>query len=44
MFDSFGDTGVIALVNPMFVRSVPVSDANKMRVSEMFLTKIADKE
>ena len=44
MFDSFGDTGVIALVNPMFVRSVPVSDANKMRVSEMFLATIADKE
>ena len=44
MFDSFGDTGVIALVNPMFVRSVPVSDANKMRVSEMFLATIADKK
>lgn len=44
MFDSFGDTGVIALVNPMFVRSVPVSDANKMRVSEMFIATIADKE
>jgi hypothetical protein len=44
MFDSFGDTGVIALINPMFVRSVPVSDAHKMRVSEMFLATIADKE
>ena len=44
MFDSFGDTGVIVLVNPMFVRSVPVFDANKMRVSEMFLATIADKE
>lgn len=44
MFDSFGDTGVIALVNPMFVRSVPVLDAHKMRVSEMFLATIADKE
>ena len=44
MFDSFGDTGVIALVNPMFVRSVPVADAHKMRVSEMFLATIADKE
>ena len=44
MFDSFGDTGVIALINPMFVRSVPVADAHKMRVSEMFLATIADKE
>jgi len=44
MFDSFGDTGVIALVNPMFVRSVPVADAHKMRVSEMFIATIADKE
>lgn len=44
MFDSFGDTGVIALINPMFVRSVPVSDAHKMRVSEMFLATIADKK
>lgn len=44
MFDSFGDTGVIALVNPMFVRSVPVVDAHKMRVSEMFIATIADKE
>lgn len=43
MFDSFGDTGVIALVNPMFVRSVPVSDAHKMRVSEMFMATIAEK-
>lgn len=44
MFDSFGDTGVIALINPMFVRSVPVADAHKMRVSEMFIATIADKE
>lgn len=44
LFDSFGDTGVIALVNPMFVRSVPVADAHKMRVSEMFISAIVDKE
>ena len=36
-FNGFGDTGVMALVNPMFVRSVPISEANKMRVSEMFI-------
>jgi hypothetical protein len=44
LFDSFGDTGVIALINPMFVRSVPVADAHKMRVSEMFISAIVDKE
>lgn len=44
LFDSFGDTGVIVLVNPMFVRSVPVADAHKMRVSEMFISAIVDKE
>lgn len=36
-FSGFGDVGVLALVNPMYVRSVPVSDAHKMRVSEMFV-------
>ena len=39
-FDGFGDTGVIALVNPMKVRSVPVSATNKMRVSEMFIAAV----
>lgn len=43
-FNGFGDTGVIALVNPMKVRSVPVSDAHKMRVSEMFIAAIMEKE
>jgi len=36
-FGGFGDTGVVALVNPMKVRSVPTSATNKMRVSEMFI-------
>lgn len=36
-FGGYGDTGVLALVNPMYVRSVPVSETNKMRVSEMFI-------
>lgn len=36
-FQGFGDVGVLCLVNPMYVRSVPVSDTNKMRVSEMFI-------
>lgn len=39
-FGGFGDTGVIALVNPMKVRSVPVSATNKMRVSEMFIAAV----
>lgn len=43
-FSSFGDTGVLALVNPMFVRSVPVSDAHKMRVSEMFIVSTMEKD
>lgn len=43
-FDGFGDVGVIVLVNPMYVRSVPVSDAHKMRVSEMYILNIADLE
>lgn len=41
-FDSFGDTGVICLVNPMKIRSVPVSDCNKMRSSELFPVAIVD--
>lgn len=41
-FSGFGDTGVLALVNPSKVRSVPVSDTNKMRVSEMFIAAIMD--
>lgn len=36
-FDGFGNVGVLCLVNPMYVRSVPVSETNKMRVSEMFV-------
>jgi len=41
-FSGFGDTGVLALVNPSKVRSVPVSDTNKMRVSEMFIAATMD--
>lgn len=41
-FGGFGDTGVLALVNPSKVRSVPVSDTNKMRVSEMFIAAVMD--
>jgi hypothetical protein len=41
-FSGFGDTGVVALVNPMKVRSVPVSDAHKMRVSEMFIVGVVE--
>lgn len=40
LFDGNGDTGVLALVNPMKVRSVPYSDARKMRVSEMFIAAV----
>ena len=42
MFNGFGDTGVMCLVNPMFVRSVPTSECNKMRVSEMFIVGTMD--
>lgn len=42
-FAGFGDTGIIALVNPMYIRSVPVSDAHKMRVSELFPACILEK-
>lgn len=41
-FDGFGDVGVITLVNPMYVRSVPTIETNKMRVSEMFIAAIAE--
>jgi len=41
-FDGFGDTGVIALVNPMYVRSVPNHECSKMRVSEMFIVNVAE--
>lgn len=34
---SFGDTKVLCLINPAKVRSVPYSDAQKMRVSEMYI-------
>ncbi len=43
-FDSFGDVGVVALVNPMKVRSVPKSSTNKMRVSEMFIVGVYDEQ
>lgn len=36
-FGGFGNVGVLCLVNPMYVRSVPKSETNKMRVSEMFI-------
>jgi len=39
-FNGFGDTGVLALVNPSKVRSVPIHDTNKMRVSEMFIAAV----
>ncbi len=42
LFDSFGDTGVLALVNPSKIRSVPASQTNKMRVSEMFIAAVVD--
>lgn len=41
-FSGFGNTGVLALVNPSKVRSVPVSDTNKMRVSEMFIAAVME--
>lgn len=39
-FDGNGNTGVLALVNPMKVRAVPTYATNKMRVSEMFIVGI----
>lgn len=39
---SFGDTKVLVLVNPSKVRSVPYSEGNKMRVSEMFIACILE--
>lgn len=36
-YGSFGDTPVLCLVNPSKVRSVPVGECSKMRVSEMFI-------
>ena len=42
MFSGFGDTGVLALVNPSKVRSVPNHESNKMRVSEMFIAAVVD--
>lgn len=41
-FSGFGDVGVIALVNPMYVRSVPNHECSKMRVSEMFIAAVAE--
>ncbi len=42
-FSGCGDTGVLALVNPMKIRAVPYADAQKMRVSEMFIAGVMDK-
>lgn len=39
---SFGDTKVMALVNPMKVRAVPAYDSQKMRVSEMFIVGVLE--
>lgn len=36
-YGSFGDTKVVVLVNPSKVRAVPLGEAQKMRVSEMFI-------
>lgn len=36
-YGSFGDTPVLCLVNPSKVRSVPIGECSKMRVSEMFI-------
>ncbi len=41
-FDGFGDTGVMCLVNPSKIRSVPNHESNKMRVSEMFVASVLD--
>lgn len=41
-FNSFGDTGAICLLNPSKIRSVPVSDANKLRSSELFMVCTSD--
>ncbi len=41
-FNSFGDTGIVCLVNPMKIRSVPVADCSKMRSSELFPVAIVD--
>ena len=43
-FDGFGDVGLIVLVNPMYVRSVPNHECNKMRVSETFIAAEAEVE
>jgi hypothetical protein len=43
-FNGFGDTGVIVLVNPMNIRSVPISEVNKIRVSEMFIVGVYNLE
>ena len=43
-YEGFGNVGVLALVNPSKVRSVPISDTNKMRVSEMFIAAIMEKQ
>lgn len=36
-YSGFGDTPVLCLVNPSKVRSVPIGECSKMRVSEMFI-------
>jgi hypothetical protein len=39
---SFGDTKVLALVNPSKIRAVPAYDSQKMRVSEMFIAAVLE--
>lgn len=41
---SFGDTKVLCLVNPAKIRSVPIYDGNKMRVSEMFIAAVIEEK
>lgn len=41
-FSGFGDTGVICLVNPMKIRSVPNHESNKMRSSELLPVAIME--
>jgi len=41
---SFGDTKVMALVNPSKIRAVPQYDSKKMRVSEMFIAAVLEQD
>ena len=38
----FGDTALLVIVNPMHIRSVPIGEEGKMRVSEMFIASTLD--